>query len=84
MELGVKTAAKKALLPAAGAKATLSLRQVLTQQLPRALQQGRTRSDQSIPDGHEFKGIPHALETMQQSQLDIRSVSFAGQTLLIC
>lgn len=67
----MKTAAKKALLPAAGAEATLSLKQVLTQQLLRALQQGRISS---IPYRHEFKGIPHVLETMQQSQLDIRSV----------
>lgn len=74
MELSVKTAAKKALLPAAGAEATLSLKQVLTQQLLRALQQGRISSGQSIPYRHEFKGIPYVLEMMQQSQLDIRSV----------
>lgn len=44
MELGVKTAAKKAFFPAEGAEAPLCLQQVLTQQSPCALQQGRTSS----------------------------------------
>lgn len=83
MELGVKEAAKKAPFPSAGAEAPLSLKQVLTQQSHRALQQGRASSGRSIPDGHEFKGIPHVFDVMQQSQLDIVSVSFAGQTPLI-
>lgn len=61
----------------------LCLKQVLTQQSLRTLQQGRTSSGQSIPDGHKFKGIPHVFDTMQQSQLDAASVSFAVQTLLI-
>lgn len=83
MELGVKAAAKKALFPSAGAKAPLSLKQVLTQQSHCALQPGRASSGPSIPDGHEFKGIPCVFEKMQQSQLDVTAVSFAGQTLLI-
>lgn len=57
MELGVKTAAKKALFLAAGAEAPLLLKQVPTQQSPYALQQGRTSSVQTIPDGHKFKSI---------------------------
>lgn len=82
MELGVKAAAKNALFPSAGAEAPLSLKQVLTQQSPCALQQVGASSGWSIPDGHEFKGIPHVFDMMQQSQLDIGSVSFAGWTLL--
>lgn len=79
----MKAAAKKALFPSAGAEAPLSLKQVLTQQSHCALQQGRASSGQSIPNGHEFKGIPRVSDTMQQSQLDVVAVSFAGQTLLI-
>lgn len=74
----MKAAAKKALFPSAGAEAPLSLKQILTQQSHRALQQGRASSGRSIPNGHdEFKGIPHVFDTIQQSQLDVVSVSFA-------